>query len=610
MQLVNCLSFEDVETIKNYIRLYAGVEETAPISHVLRVWNKQKRTLYKGLGHKLRVKIPVNIPRNTLYYQHELKAIYETYPIWDDLDSRQYLSRLDQMRETIHEDFVFEYFKFIAEQPWENLDKYQASRLLLHQNIEKGYISTVKCGNNGDEEYHFKAFKSTVKNNMRTVRTIQKVLKGMNFPYMDLFEKWRNKISDININKDIQADLVISIHPIDFMTMSDNNCDWSSCMSWMKDGSYSAGTIEMMNSNMAVIAYLESKTPFYIECEGRYFQIPNKSWRTLIYVHKDIIVTGKAYPYFNEGLSKCCLDEMRKLLKKNLNWEYKYINQLYRDNQSINNNFFLKEKGLSRFSRSKDRSQLKHAIYLYSNCMYNDLIEYKDRYWCCRNWVPKTIKLCISGPVTCMCCGDYIEDPQQIHSYDDVGSVKTCHYCKEEKCCDVCGKIRFSRMKYVYSKQYRRENVCSDECAKNLIWVPSVESFYPKDSLEQNLFFIIGNESGFKDSPYVLNFISRFGGWWQRDNNFSEIVLNDPYFIQKATIIKVPQWVYANSELYHTYTKFGWSRRPCVIGQVKFFDSNEYFTDAKIDIFSFIEEEKRWVPAEEVIDEVSRTVSS
>ena len=480
MEIFDRITPKEQETIKNYIRMYAGVAESAPLNQVLQVWNKQKRTLYKGLGKRLRVRIPVEIPRNALYYQKELKAIYGLYTIWDERDSETFLSNLAKYRSVIHNDFVYAYISFIAGQPWPNEDKYTASRLLLHQNIEKGYISTQR----NNEPYHFKAFKATVKNNMRTVRTIQKVLKAMRFPYMDLFEEWRNAVSDLNINRDIKADLVFSIHPIDFMTMSDNNCDWSSCMSWANHGSYSAGTIEMMNSNMAVVAYLESKTPYIISDSEENYEIPNKSWRILLYANKHIIVAGKAYPYYNENLIKICLDKLRALLKENLNWKYQYINQQYRDNLSIDNNFYLQREHLSTFDKPKNPNKPKHAIYLYSNCMYNDLIEYKDLYWCCRNWVPHTMKFCISGPVTCMCCGGYIESPHSISSYDDIGDTKVCEECRTLYECDVCGQIKYNNIQYRFEeKPWRTYHICDDYCLDNLFFFPNLKSFYPKATL-------------------------------------------------------------------------------------------------------------------------------
>ena len=74
MEIFDRITPKEQETIKNYIRMYAGVAESAPLNQVLQVWNKQKRTLYKGLGKRLRVRIPVEIPRNALYYQKELKT--------------------------------------------------------------------------------------------------------------------------------------------------------------------------------------------------------------------------------------------------------------------------------------------------------------------------------------------------------------------------------------------------------------------------------------------------------------------------------------------------------------------------------------------------------
>lgn len=480
MEIFDRITPKEQETIKNYIRLYAGVTESAPLKQVLQVWNRQKRTLYKGLGKELRVKMPVEIPKNTLYFQKELKAIYGLYTIWDERDSETFLSNLTKYKSIIHNDFVYAYISFIAAQPWSSKDKYAASRLLLHQNIEKGYISTYK----DNEPYHFQAFKATVKNNMRTVRTIQKVLKAMRFPYMDLFEKWRNAISDLNINKDIKADLVFSIHPIDFMTMSDNNCDWSSCMSWTTNGSYSAGTIEMMNSNMAIVAYLESKTPYIISDSEENYEIPNKSWRILLYANKHIIVAGKAYPYYNENLIKICLDKLRALLKENLNWDYQYINQKYQDNFGIDNNFFLQREHLSTFNKPKNPKKPKHAIYLYSNCMYNDLIEYKDVYWCCRNWVPRTMKFCISGPVTCMCCGGYIQDPHEITSYDDIGQTKICDFCYDTYACDVCGQIKYQNIHYHFNQNaWQKYDICDDYCLDNLKYFPKLHTFCTKEKL-------------------------------------------------------------------------------------------------------------------------------
>lgn len=426
MEIFDSITPREVETIKHYIQLYANVPEPAPMRQVLRVWNKEKRTLYRLLGKKLRVKIPVEIPRNLMYYQRELRTIYDTYSVWDERDREWFLEHSFEMQRKLHNDFIYEYMYYILTQDYDIWEIKILSKLIFHQNIENGYISTL---DNADP-VRFTSFKSTVKNNMRTVRTIQKVLKAMDFPRMDLFEKWRNKVSDININRDIKANLVFSIHPLDFISMSDNGCGWTSCMSWIGGGCYSSGVIEMMNSNMAILAYLEADSPFDIIFDEESFDIPNKSWRCLFFVNKYIMLGGKAYPYSNNDLIKVCLNELRKLAEKNLGWTYQYINQQYQDMSPLSDNRYIRWENLRTLSNKSTKKNLnRHAIYLYTNGMYNDLVEFQDYYICCRNYVPKTMRFCLSGPATCMGCGDYIMAPQNIYNYDDLGNTKRCTDC-------------------------------------------------------------------------------------------------------------------------------------------------------------------------------------
>ena len=616
MQLVDALSPRDKETIKHYIQLYAGVAEPAPMEILLKSWNKNKRTMYKALGNQLRVKIPVVIPRNDSYYKQELEGLYHPIPIWDQCDAEWFQRNLTARQAEIKDPFVFEYLNFISRQDWYNDDLYYASRLLLHQNLETGYVNSVipgRMGENENGEYHFQAFKATIKEGMKTIRTIQKVLKAMHFPYMDMFETWRNKVNNLSLNQDIKANLVISIHPLDFMTMSDNACNWTSCMSWIGNGSYSAGTIEMMNSNMTVLAYLESPSPFKITFDEQDYQIPNKSWRTLLYVHKDILLGGKPYPYFNKELTIKCLDIMRGLVEKNLHWNYKYINQPYRDNQRLHSNFYLKRQSIDSFDRPKNVNKKKHAIYIYTNCMYNDTIEYKDDFICCRNYVPKTIKLCASGPATCMCCGNPMEDPSYIDSYDDIGSEKICYECRQEHSCHVCGNVQYYPMKYhwIEGRYYKECYVCSDACLNELIYVPSQNQYIKKAlAFQGERYFVFGKEKGFKESNEVSNFISRYSSFWNCRELAKEDLQSSEFFAKHATIIRVPSWVFSGEDYVFSYTSGrGWYRRPIVSGVIKFFDADEKLENL-VDVMTQVERDMVYLPAKEVINnEVSRTIS-
>lgn len=99
-----------------------------------------------------------------------------------------------------------------------------------------------------------------------------KALKQLNgilhFMDDDEFEEFRICQSMCTNTTALEGKLCLSIHPLDYMTMSDNACDWSSCMSWQEDGCYRMGTVEMMNSPCVIVAYLESSHPMYFSREA------------------------------------------------------------------------------------------------------------------------------------------------------------------------------------------------------------------------------------------------------------------------------------------------------------------------------------------------------
>lgn len=430
MQPFDKLTNENIDFIKAYINSYANakVDDLRP---VLRVWNKNKRTLFKALGGELQVKIPIEIPRNTLIYHNQLNKIYYSYPITTIWDMADFMEN-DYIRRTIRNEFVSSAIEhFIRET--DNLDTVRSfTRLLSHTNVEEG--KTVK-------DYEFPYYNLTIRKGTKIAKAVQRVLKTACYPHMHLFEEWRNAISNLNANRSVKANLVLSINPIDYMTMSDNNCDWSSCMSWTREGMYSVGTIEMMNSNVAVVAYLESDTPYEV-CG---MIAPNKSWRALLFVHKDIMVVGKNYPYSHEGLCEAVLKHMGDLVKKNLNWDYSFKNQPYRDMWYFQNNEFVRNN-LSRFAmRRKSRYYNnkwhytdRHKILCYTRMMYNDMIaDHESTYLCYRNKVDKTLFLSLSGRATCMCCGNYIFDEWE-NPRDEDGSVKVCYNCREHARCCYC----------------------------------------------------------------------------------------------------------------------------------------------------------------------------
>lgn len=155
----------------------------------------------------------------------------------------------------------------------------------------------------------------TVQTGSKPMKALSKIANAFNLPY---FEDFRICHSLVHNQKKIKGDLTLSIHPLDYWTMSDNDCDWESCMNWRDCGGYRQGTIEMMNSPAVVVAYLKASEPMKIGDMGW----TNKKWRQLFIVDKDVILGIKDYPYRNPKLSCEVAKWIKELAETNLGWKY------------------------------------------------------------------------------------------------------------------------------------------------------------------------------------------------------------------------------------------------------------------------------------------------
>jgi hypothetical protein len=123
------------------------------------------------------------------------------------------------------------------------------------------------------------------------------------------FEKDENALKDVQnmASQIIQEDkvtgtLCLSIHPLDFLSTSENAHNWRSCHAL--DGEYRAGNLAYMGDYSTIIAYLKSS-------KGDTYKLPNfpddvpwnsKKWRALIFFsdRKDIIFAGRQYPFASD----------------------------------------------------------------------------------------------------------------------------------------------------------------------------------------------------------------------------------------------------------------------------------------------------------------------
>lgn len=225
------------------------------------------------------------------------------------------------------------------------------------------------------------------------------------------YEAFRIAHSQLLNERKIAGTLCLSIHPLDYITMSDNDCDWDSCMAWEKRnsygiGEYRRGTIEMLNSPYVLVAYLESATPM----ERYNLHWANKKWRELFIVHDACISGITGYPYNNEDLELAILSWLRELAATNLGRNYEStptkIDYDYKDS--------------------------KRTITFNTDVMYNDFMS-DNRYLLLNPEATGNININYSGPVICPICGkvdgDYIEPSQLICNSCEI--ICICTHCDE-----------------------------------------------------------------------------------------------------------------------------------------------------------------------------------
>lgn len=255
---------------------------------------------------------------------------------------------------------------------------------------------------------------------------------------LDGYEQFRIAHSQVLNQKCLKGKLCISIHPLDYMTMSANDCGWTSCMDWTDDGEYRRGTVEMMNSPMVVVAYLTAKEPYRVGD----LEWSNKKWRQLFVVNKDIITGVKAYPYHNENLEKAVCEWLRDLAKENLGWTYtnKYIE--YWHSQTTN----------------LDCVDHPFRITFHTGVMYNDFGTI-DHHGFINPNIAGEYHCTYSGVANCMCCGEADV------SFDESEHSLTCMDCEHTMRCYDCGAIHDAEDMYELDGDYYCEYCYSHAAA-------------------------------------------------------------------------------------------------------------------------------------------------
>ena len=392
------LTAQDKEYITEYIEKWGGINSPiklkAPLDYILREWNKSKQTLFNIFGEKLMLEKEIQVEDGDNKKIREINNyLNSTNPGTDFINS---VRKLFTFNGTYFEDSYATYNLTQAKQLFTN----RVAKEFSYRNKNNKVIK--------------------VPEGAKVMRVLQKIAKEFDLPDFEIF---RNHISRITEIRKSKIKFTLSIHPLDYMTMSDNANGWESCMNWTQGpGSYRAGTIEMMNSPVVVVAYITTK-PYYPANTS--IEWTSKSWRELIIVHPNTICSVKSYPYYNIAFDKALVNWLADLVEEKTEWRYN------RKKPQEN----LESCSDIKAWQDKEDKDNYFLLHFETNEMYNDFGN-TDNYGIFSINPPDnkyhTSTINYSGLMTCMCCGEngyWSDDTETVICEDCEPSIYCC-------CCD------------------------------------------------------------------------------------------------------------------------------------------------------------------------------
>lgn len=411
--LLDKITMEEWEMIDTYRQDYVdssgAIATMAPSKQILQTWLDSKQNLYKLLGNSLIVSDEFNYSKSEEIMERELESLFEG---WSTCGREERTGKQFWQAVWLWRDDTFPINKYYSDK---RLSEEEFNR---NKKIRDGLVCLLQLNNIANNKYTGESFSITLPNGRefkintgcKVMKTLAKIAEAFKLPG---FEDFRICQSYVTNTRMIKAYLTLSIHPLDYMTMSDNDCGWNSCMSWKNEGCYRLGTVEMMNSPYVVIAYISDKNNMSIGGDGEW---NNKRWRQLFIVDKDVILGIKSYPYTNDNITEFAMNWLKKLAEQNMGWFYgqekpfrwSYDDELWASGQSFKFSF-------------------------YTNFMYNDVgsIEYHYMYYNDTKVMPKDYKINYSGDSQCMWCGSVEELREDSLACDSCSGIVICSDCGE-----------------------------------------------------------------------------------------------------------------------------------------------------------------------------------
>lgn len=499
---ISQIEYDMMETYREYNVGYNS-DRVKPMKDILNIWEQEKSYyLNKLFNDELIISKDINIEKDDSILGDEIQEKLMNHPFMNEFRTFIYFYQNDIMDAIVSSSE--DHFS----------DRTYKCSIIRHTLInEHSLLSNRYDGPEITFAYKEKGRNNFTKYKMnsgtKVMKAVSKIISifckdnySKKIELQDEFENFRIIHSQIFNEKTTKGELCLSIHPMDYMTMSDNECGWRSCMAWRDSGEYRLGTVEMMNSSMVVVAYLKSSVDMSV---GRAYSWNSKRWRELFIINQDTIIGVKGYPYWSLSLEEEVLLFLKELAYKNLGWEYH--DSIYTidckdrdckviDHPNITFTFETEYMYCDFYS--------KHHLLLSKNIDINADNDYYAYF-------------CYSGPAQCMGCGEVAEF--------DGESFLLCCSCDESWVCDECESHMFST-----DEQYDVDgHTLCQFCYDNLPVCDNCGEHHIQSSLEK-VYVMINDENDLTTINFSLDIDCLESGNLFDYSDLKTVTINYRYF--------------------------------------------------------------------------------
>lgn len=302
-----------------------------------------------------------------------------------------------------------------------------------------------------------------------------KVVKAFKFfeKNIDLLKQLQNEASRIIQENIVSGYLCFSVHPLDYLSLSENVHNWRSCHAL--DGEFRSGNLNYMVDETTVVCYLRADKQAILPHFPETVPWNSKKWRVLLFFSSDktLMFAGRQYPFSADTGIELIREKMLPALGLD-NWT-KWRSTLltsYKDERSGEDFFFSKMIPVGdTLKRFKDVVVNGESTYHFNDLLrstcYSPIWSYKERqyFWDTENTgcSSRDTKVEVGKACSCPICG------RGIISFTESMTCPTCafQYGYENEDyyeCEICGSM--THCDDMYDLDFSGLRVCP-ECYAN-----------------------------------------------------------------------------------------------------------------------------------------------